>query len=153
MRGGHTTFALVPRSIGDTSSENKEDAHALNTSPTKMQHYKKEEAEWPAVLSVMVLYRTWKSQAGRPSFHWTTHDQPVAFDPVCALPMMPIGIGMHINSAVGPVASPGRVVDEQQVCTPVKAAHPKPQGRKAAVMTAPKPKLIGAPTTIPRRGG
>ena len=102
---------------------NKEDAHVLNTSTTKLRHYKKEEAEWPAVLSVVVLYRTWKSQAGRPSFHWTTHDQPVAFDAVCALPMMPIGIGMHINSAIGPGASPRRVVNEQHVSAPVKAAH------------------------------
>src|SRR6202041_3211371 len=28
------------------SSENKEDAHVLNTRTTKLQHYKKEEAEW-----------------------------------------------------------------------------------------------------------
>ena len=131
MRGGHTTFALVPRSVGDASSENKEDAHALNTSTTKLQHYKKEEAEWPAVLSVMVLYRTWKSQAGRPSFHWTTHDQPVAFDAVCALPMMQIGIGMHINSAIGPDASPRRVVDEQHVSAPVKAAHSPTPGTES----------------------
>ena len=123
MRGGHTTFALVPRSAGDASSENTEDAHVLNTSTTKLQHYKKEEAERPAVLSVVVLYRTWKSQAGRPSFHWTAHDQPVAFDAICALPMMPIGIGMHINSAIGPGASPRRVVNEQHVSAPVKAAH------------------------------
>src|ERR1700693_5510476 len=100
MRGGHTTFALVPRSAGDASSENKEDAHVLNTSTTKLQHYEKEEAEWPAVLSVGVLYRTWKAQSGRPSFHLTTHDQPEAFDAVCSLPMMPIWIGMHINSAI-----------------------------------------------------
>src|ERR1700676_236203 len=84
---------------------------------------KKRKRSGPAVLSVVVLYRTWKSQAGRPSFHWTTHDQPVAFDAVCALPMMPIGIGMHINTAIGPGASPRRVVNEQHVSAPVKAAH------------------------------
>ncbi|HXP43955.1 MAG TPA: hypothetical protein VN833_27145, partial [Candidatus Acidoferrales bacterium] len=55
VRGGHTTFVLVPRSAGDASSYNKGDAHVLNTSTTKLQHYKNEEAEWPAVLSVVVL--------------------------------------------------------------------------------------------------
>src|ERR1700722_16680944 len=69
-----------------------------------------------------VVYRAGKAQAGGPSFHWTSHDQPVAFDAVCALPMMPIGIGMHINSAVGPDAAPGRVVDKEHVCAPVEAA-------------------------------
>src|SRR3984957_132957 len=75
------------------------------------------------------FYRWWCSigrgspKAAPPSFHWTAHDQPVAFDAICALPMMPIGIGMHINSAIGPGASPRRVVNEQHVSAPVKAAH------------------------------
>src|ERR1700733_2824300 len=102
---------------------NKEDAHVLNTSTTKLRHYKKEEAEWPAVLSVVVLYRTWKSQAGRSSFHWTTHDQPVAFHAVCGRPPVQLAVGMHIDAAVGPDTSPRRVVDEHHVSAPVKAAH------------------------------
>jgi hypothetical protein len=153
VRGGHTTFALVPRSAGDASSDNKEDAHVLNTSTTKLQHYKKEEAEWPAVLSVVVLYRTWKSQAGRPSFQWTTHDQPVAFHAVCGLPPVQLAVGMHIDAAVGPDTSPRRVVDEHHVCAQSKRHKPHPHGRNAAVMVTPKPKLIAAPTTIPGRGG
>ena len=55
MRGGHTTFVLVPRSAGDAASENKEDAHVLNTSTTKLQHYKKEEGSGPR------FYRWWCS--------------------------------------------------------------------------------------------
>lgn len=35
----------------------------LNTSTTKLQHYKKEEAEWPEVLSVVVL-KPWESVCG-----------------------------------------------------------------------------------------
>jgi hypothetical protein len=128
VRGGHTTFALVPRSASDASSDNKEDAHVLNTSTTKLQHYKKKEAEWPAVLSVVVLYRTWKSQAGRPSYQWTTHDQPVAFHAVCGLPPVQLAVGMHMDAAVGPDMSPRRVVDEHHVCAPVNAAQtPSPR--------------------------
>src|ERR1700676_159316 len=89
---------------------------------------KKRKRSGPAVLSVVVLYRTWKSQAGRPSFHWTTHDQPVAFDAVCALPPVQLAVGVHIDAAVGPDTSPRRVVDEHHVCAPVKAAQtPSPR--------------------------
>jgi hypothetical protein len=72
---------------------------------------------------MVTLCRAGAAFARGASFFRAASDQPVAFHARRGAPAMHSGVGMGIEGAVRPGASPRRVVDEDRVRAPVKAGE------------------------------